>query len=308
MLFLLMPVIALASENDWRVAKASSQVRYTSDQKQWTELHTGDVIPNRAWVSTGPRGRALLVRGAESIGFQPNTMASISTKSGSFLAIRKTEIYQTAGELDLEIEKLGKPHTIVQTPYLAAVVKGTVFHVRVGKAKATVSVDRGLVQVTSFGSGQQANVGPRQSATVDRKTGMAVAGSVSKPQIASVAPSVPAVRAPGMPDVSAPASVPAAIGQPGKAAPSPDRKAGGPPGKDSGGKNGPAGGSGQGNAKGDGPAGGKGPGAGPGGGTGGKGPGGTGPGGKSSAGGGPGGKGPSGGGPGGKGGGPGGKK
>ncbi|WP_210161477.1 hypothetical protein [Rhizobium leguminosarum] len=61
----------------------------------------------------------------------------------------KTEVLQQIGTLDLEIEKRSQPHTTVQTPYLEAVVKGTIFHVTVGKTKASVSVDRGLVQVTS---------------------------------------------------------------------------------------------------------------------------------------------------------------
>jgi hypothetical protein len=133
----------------------------------------------------------------ESIGFQPNSMAAITTKPGGFLAPRKTEIVQKVGALDLEIEKRSQPHTTVQTPYLAAVVKGTIFHVSVGKSKASVSVDRGLVQVTSFSSGQQANIGPRQSATVDRRAGMKVDGTVSRPTIASVAASVAVVPAVG---------------------------------------------------------------------------------------------------------------
>ena len=168
----LAPFVAHASGDDWQVAKTTSQVRYTIDRKQWTNLRVGDVVPNKAWISTGPRGRVQLVRGVESIGFQPNTLAAITTKPGGFLSPRKTEVFQQVGELDLEIEKRSQPHTTVQTPYLAAVVKGTIFHVTVGKTKASVAVDRGLVQVTSFGSGQQANVGPRQSATVDRKSGM----------------------------------------------------------------------------------------------------------------------------------------
>lgn len=193
----LLPVTAFASDEDWHVAKASSQVRYTTDQNTWKDLRAGDVVPNRAWISTGPRGRAQLVRGVEIIGFQPNTMASITTKAGGFFTIRKTEIVQQVGTLDLEIEKRSQPHTTVQTPYLAAVVKGTIFHVSVGKTKASVSVDRGLVQVTSFASGQRADVGPKQSATVDRKAGMKVAGAVSRPTIGSVATSVAVVPAVG---------------------------------------------------------------------------------------------------------------
>ncbi|MGZ2426143.1 hypothetical protein [Rhizobium laguerreae] len=190
----LLSTAAFAAAEDWRVVKATDQAKYTVDRTNWLDLSPGDVVPNRAWVSTGPRGRVQLARGVESITFHPNTLASIAT-NGFFS--KKTEVVQQVGSLDLEIEKRSQPHTTVQTPYLAAVVKGTIFHVTVGKAKASVSVDRGLVQVTSFASGQQSNVGPRQSATVDSKAGMTVKGQAAKPAITSVAPSLAKVPAVG---------------------------------------------------------------------------------------------------------------
>lgn len=192
---ILLSASTLAAADDWRVVKATDQAKYTIDRTNWLDLNTGDVVPNRAWVSTGPRGRVQLARGVENITFQPNTLASI-TAYGGFLA-PQTQIVEQVGSLDLEIEKRSQPHTTVQTPYLAAVVKGTIFHVTVGKTKASVSVDRGLVQVTSFASGQLSNVGPHQSATVDSKVGMTVKGDVAKPEITSVAPSVARVPAVG---------------------------------------------------------------------------------------------------------------
>lgn len=192
---ILLTTTAFATAEDWRVVKATDQAKYTVDRTNWLDLRAGDVLPNRAWVSTGPRGRVQLARDVESITFQPNTLASI-TGYGGFLS-PQTQIVQQVGALDLEIEKRSQPHTTVQTPYLAAVVKGTIFHVTVGKTKASVSVDRGLVQVASFASGQLSNVGPRQSATVDSKAGMTVKGQLSKPDITSVAPSVARVPAIG---------------------------------------------------------------------------------------------------------------
>ncbi len=185
-LFFLCPVLAVAGGKDWRVAKTTAQVRYSIDHAQWVDLRAGDIVANGATIATGPRGRVQLVRGVENVILQPNTVASFST---SGLLSPTTEIVQRIGSLDLQIEKRERPHTTVQTPYLAAVVKGTVFHVSVGRSNASVTVDRGLVQVTSFRSGQQSNVGPGQSATVGKR-GMSVAGSLSKPAIARVPPSV----------------------------------------------------------------------------------------------------------------------
>ncbi|KPH04903.1 hypothetical protein CO657_07025 [Rhizobium acidisoli] len=191
---ILLPTAVFADADDWRVVKATDQVKYTVDRTNWQDLRAGEVVPNRAWVSTGPRGRVQLARGVESITFQPNTLAAICTNES---AAMKTQIYQQVGSLDLEIEKRRQPHTSVQTPYLAAVVKGTIFHVTTDRTKASVAVDRGLVQVTSFASGQRSNVAPGQSATVDKKAGMTVAGRLSKPEITSVAPSVAQIPAVG---------------------------------------------------------------------------------------------------------------
>ena len=194
-LVLMMAFAARASDADWLVAKASQQVNYTIDKVTWKPAKVGDPIPNKAWISTGPRGRAQLVRGIESITFQPNTLAGLFTKSGIFE--RRTEIYQQVGTIDLEIEKRNTPHTTVQTPFLAAVVKGTNFRVEVTKQSADVSVNRGLVQVTSFGSGQRTDLGPGQRAAVDSSRGMTVSSEGAAPSISSVAPSVGRVPAIG---------------------------------------------------------------------------------------------------------------
>jgi hypothetical protein len=142
-----------------------------------------------------------LSRGVETITFQPNTVAAIFTRDT--LIDRKTEVAQQTGTLDLEIEKRDHPHTTVQTPFLAAVVKGTIFEVTVTKKNAKVSVARGLVQVSSFASGQQANVGPKQSASVDAVAGMTVSGAMSTPSITAIAKSVSPI---GQPTANAPSS------------------------------------------------------------------------------------------------------
>ena len=183
---MLVPAIAVAGGNDWVVAKATSQVTYSLDTETWTPLKSGEVVPNAAWIATGSRGRVQLVRGVETIAFQPNTRAAIVTKG--FFIFRKTVVTQQKGTLDLEIEKRILPHTTVQTPHLAAVVKGTIFHVAVGRTTASVSVDRGLVQVTSFASRQRANVGAGQRASVNVRRGMSVAaqGAASAPSVKTV--------------------------------------------------------------------------------------------------------------------------
>ena len=71
---------ASAAGEAWMAAKATAQVAYTVDKKTWIPLRKGMQVPNKAWISTGPRGRLQLVRGTESIAFQPNTLAAIITR------------------------------------------------------------------------------------------------------------------------------------------------------------------------------------------------------------------------------------
>ncbi len=194
LVFACLSVSFAAAAEDWVAARATSEVSYTTDKETWVPLRKGMAVPNKAWISTGPRGRLQLVRGNESIAFQPNTLASIITRGST--VNRKTEVVQQVGEISLEIEKRQKPHTTVQTPFLAAVVKGTRFTVQVGKKDAAVAVDRGLVQVTSFRSGERSELADGQGARVDA-TGMTVAGISQKPSISRVAPSSPPVPAVG---------------------------------------------------------------------------------------------------------------
>jgi len=184
---------ALAEE--WLVEKANQQVQYTTDKQTWQPVKAGMNIPNKAWISTGPRGRAVLTRGVETIAVQPQTLAAIITTESLFN--RKTEVVQQHGKLALDIEKRSSPHTYVHTPFLAAVVKGTSFDVTVTEKDASVSVERGLVQVSSFTGGQTTDLGPGQSARVDQSQSMSVAGVSGAPTVSAAQPSAASVPAVG---------------------------------------------------------------------------------------------------------------
>ncbi|MCZ8158953.1 MAG: FecR family protein [Rhizobiaceae bacterium] len=174
------------------MARATAQVAYTIDEETWIPLSKGMEIPNKAWISTGARGRLQLVRGTESIAFRPNTLASVVTRGAN--GNRKTEISQQVGEIVLEVEKRQKPHTTVQTPFLAAVVKGTQFTVRVGIANAAVAVDEGVVEVTGFKTSERSNLTAGQDAAVT-EAGMTVGGGTMQPAITRAVFSLQSIKA-----------------------------------------------------------------------------------------------------------------
>lgn len=165
----------MAWSADWVVSKVSQPSRFTVDGKTWLVVTRGSTIPNASWVSTGPRGRVVLERNKDRVTFQPGTMAGVFEKKGWSI---HTDFAQQSGTLELSIDPQVKPHLAVQTPFLAAVVKGTVFTVTVTKEKASVGVSRGRVEVTDNMSGERTGIKAGQKATVDNDplTHMALAG------------------------------------------------------------------------------------------------------------------------------------
>jgi hypothetical protein len=77
------------------------------------------------------------------------------------------------------VEKRNVKHFEVETPYLAAVVKGTQFRVSVNETNTRIDVIRGQVEVADFRSGQVAQVLPGQAATAfaHGKPGLSLSGS-----------------------------------------------------------------------------------------------------------------------------------
>jgi len=106
----------------------------------------------------------------------PNSVISVPTEAKDGM---QTTILQQAGSIVLEVEKKNVQHFEVETPYLAAVVKGTQFIVTVNADSTSVEVRRGQVEVSDFKTGQIAQVLPGQIATSFEhgKSGLTLSGS-----------------------------------------------------------------------------------------------------------------------------------
>ena len=139
-------------------------------------LKQEDVLKPGDTIRTGRNGRVLLMRGEETILISPNSVVGLPAEKKDGLS---TTIVQQAGSILLEVEKRNVKHFEVETPYLAAVVKGTQFRVTVNAASTSVDVIRGQVEVADFKSGQIAQVMPGQHATAfaHGKPGLSLSGS-----------------------------------------------------------------------------------------------------------------------------------
>jgi hypothetical protein len=168
---------ALAAENDtWSVSKSSGDVWITTTSADAVSLKQEDVLKPGDTIRTGRSGRVLLVRGEETILIAPNSVIGLPTEKKDGLS---TTILQQAGSILLDVEKRNVKHFEVETPYLAAVVKGTQFAVTVNAANTSVEVRRGQVEVSDFKSGQIAQVMPGQVATAfaHGRSGLSLSGT-----------------------------------------------------------------------------------------------------------------------------------
>ena len=147
----------------WRVSKSSGDVSVTTAAGEQTALIAGATLKPGDNIRTGQNGRVLLMRGEETILISPNSAIGIPNARKEGLS---TSIIQQSGSILLEVEKRNVKHFEVETPYLAAVVKGTQFRVTVDNSESRVDVLRGQVEVMAFKSGQYALVKPGQAAQV----------------------------------------------------------------------------------------------------------------------------------------------
>jgi hypothetical protein len=190
-------VSAYGADGEWTVRKASGEVwagaaglqlvSLGQSQAQETVLKPGDT------VTTGRNGRVLLVRGQETILIAPNSVVGIPAEKKDSLA---TTITQQAGSILLEVEKRNVPHFEVETPYLAAVVKGTQFRVSVTATGTRVDVQRGKVEVVDFKTGQIAQVLPGQAAQSFARSaqGLSLTGAGTFEPILRGAPRTPTLE------------------------------------------------------------------------------------------------------------------
>jgi hypothetical protein len=219
-----------ADDGTWSVRKSSGEVWTGSGDVQQASVKTDEVLKPGDTIRTGRNGRVLLVRGEESILIAPNSVIGLPTEKKDGLS---TTITQQAGSILLEVEKKNVKHFEVETPYLAAVVKGTQFRVTVSASGATVDVVRGQVEVADFKSGQIAQVMPGQHATAfsHGNAGLSLGGSGSLQPIQNGQPrasSVDRVPVPrnGLPAPTKPSS--ASLNKPGSASAQQHRHAAGP--------------------------------------------------------------------------------
>src|SRR5438270_2385507 len=108
----------------WVVTQLSGDARVIRPGLQPASLKVNGELASGDTLLTGPTGRATLVRGADYIVIAPASELKLPSQPqpAGF-----TRVFQMLGTMMFKVQHTGIPHFAVDTPMLAAVVKGTTF-------------------------------------------------------------------------------------------------------------------------------------------------------------------------------------
>ena len=146
---LLMTLSAYAESGGWRVVESSGTVRMALPLATPQLVSTQDVLQANSILTTGFDGRVVLNRDEQQIIVGPNSRMSLPATEEPGM----TRILQDLGTLLFKVDKREKKHFRVETPIIAAVVKGTTFTVTAAPDAHIVHVAEGAVEVSSRNAG-----------------------------------------------------------------------------------------------------------------------------------------------------------
>lgn len=141
------PAMAKDAVAAWTVAHKSGDVRVVRNGMQPTSVNVRAALAPGDIVATGSNGRAMLTKGDDYVVVAPSSrlvLPKAQEQSGY------TRLIQQMGTMLYKVKRTGVPHFAVDTPMLAAVVKGTTFTIVVDQKGAAVQVTEGAVEVSSL--------------------------------------------------------------------------------------------------------------------------------------------------------------
>lgn len=159
---LLSSTSAFAQSGPWTVTESRGDVVVrtsagSNDAQRGTQLSAGHQ------VVTGRNGTATIVRGQEFVTLRPNTRITIAPRQRERGVV---QMIQDFGSALFNIGKQPDPHFGVDTPYLAAVVKGTTFSITVTEEGASMQVTEGAVEASTRDGGARDLVRPGEIAMI----------------------------------------------------------------------------------------------------------------------------------------------
>ncbi len=151
-----------AQDGGWKVSESKGAVTIIDSASERTAT-LGMIVPAGAAVQTGAKSSAVLVRGKEFVTLRQNSRVRIAPADRQRSIV---QILQDYGSAMFNIGKQADPHFAVETPYLAAVVKGTTFIISVTDVAATLQVTEGAVEASTRDGGARELIRPGNIAMI----------------------------------------------------------------------------------------------------------------------------------------------
>ncbi len=154
------------SMDRWKAVAATGMVESrppAATTDPWSAVRRGDLLEPESAVRTQKRSRTTLARNGDVILVDPASEIVLPAVASG----KSTVIRQGSGNALYRIEPSPERSVSVETPWLVAGVKGTVFSVIVEPAWASVSVASGRVEVRCLATGEVAGLGPGDMVVFD---------------------------------------------------------------------------------------------------------------------------------------------
>jgi hypothetical protein len=162
------PKAAAQDPTPWVVALSQGDATLQVTNGAALPVAAGAVLVEGTSVRTGADGRLVVAHGNDRMTVSANSAFSIPRSADPATG---PSILQTLGTLLFKVEHTPGRRFEVDTPYLAAVVKGTVFTVSINGGAQIVHVAEGAVEVSAALSHAAVLIQPGQTATLSSPSG-----------------------------------------------------------------------------------------------------------------------------------------
>ncbi len=161
---------AYAQSSSWTVSESQGEVSILKDGISKVAVK-GIKLSAGESIKTGANGRAVITRGKQYVVVSRNSHIKVAPQKTKSLL---TQFIQYFGNAMFKVDKRKDQHFAVETPYMAAVVKGTTFNVSVSPEGATVQVTEGAVEVATLDGGATQLLLPGDIGLVERNNPFAL--------------------------------------------------------------------------------------------------------------------------------------
>jgi ferric-dicitrate binding protein FerR (iron transport regulator) len=151
----------------WTAAVTAGPVRARAvlgTEEEWRRVRRGETLEPLTVVRTGARGRATLERRDDRLRLDPRSQVELP-----FPEVLRPEapLTQTQGSVVYEAARRPGPWFRVVTPYLVAVAENAEFLVTVGEHAASVTVERGTIELSDRFSADRIELSAGETVLVD---------------------------------------------------------------------------------------------------------------------------------------------